>query len=240
MGNWKSLIFTDTGEDDTKKESKGEAVKSFQGKFPTSSVSDTKKETVSGFDIKSTPTFKTTSVTTDEISCEPHMEKIMGMYEKGFEDLNQDGYDFYEYYKAIVEAGLGNPVMYQMALTMAKSMDPNVSKSTLLEQAKFYVSEIVKVHEHYQKQGDNKRDKVLKMQTSEESTLTSELTNLDSEISKLSQLRDKKRVDLSRIDGKYASEMAEIQCKVMANDMAKNAILGSIEEVTNGIKNNIK
>jgi len=237
---WKDLIFTDTGED-KKEENKGEAVKSFEGKFPTSSVSVTSKEKLTSFGGSTpTPSFGTKTVTPETISCEPHMEKIMGMYEKGFEDLNQDGYDFYEYYKALIEAGLTNPMMYQMALTMAKSMDPNVSKESLLQQAEFYNAEIEKVHAHYQKQGEDKSKQISQMKESEESTLSSELVNIDAELDKLTRLKTQKENELKRIDGKYSPDITEIQCKVMANDMAKNAILGSIKEVMEGIKKNIK
>ncbi len=75
--------------------------------------------------------------------------EVLAVYEKGFDSLNQDGYDFFELYKSVMAVGADNPQSYQMAFAMGKSIKPDLSKSFLLEKAKVYVSEIEKVHAKY-------------------------------------------------------------------------------------------
>jgi hypothetical protein len=45
---------------------------------------------------------------------------------------------------------------------------------------------------------------------------------------------------LSVIDSKYGPVLAEVETKIAANDLAKQKIVGSIEQVKNGIINNLK
>ena len=42
-----------------------------------------------------------------------------------------------------------------------------------------------------------------------------------------------------RIDNKYANELTEVDCKLMANDVAKDKILSSINAVKQGLTNNL-
>ena len=70
----------------------------------------------------------------------PYMEKTNKMYEEGFVKLNQPGYDFYEFYRAVTKGGVDNPQVYEMALEMGTAMDSDVSKQALTSQADFYIS----------------------------------------------------------------------------------------------------
>ena len=79
-------------------------------------------------------------------SCDPYIEDVIEIYDNGFNALNMSGYDFYEFYKAIVASGDTSPIVYKMAFNMGKSMDPSLTKEKLITQSDFYLGEIDKVH----------------------------------------------------------------------------------------------
>lgn len=223
---WKDLIFASpegSGKKEKKESTEG-AQNSFKSKFPSSSP------------IKETKTV-TTAITPANPACAPHLDKIMNMYEKGFEGLNMEGFDFYEFFKMVVEGGVNNPAMYTMAFTAAKSMGS--TKESLLEQSNYYITEIQKVHGNYVAAGDKKRQEAISSKTTEETSLKTELIGIDSELERLTALKQQKEAELRDIDNKYEPTITEVECKLMANDMAMEGIVGSIQKVVTGINNNI-
>lgn len=179
---------------------------------------------------------------TNEKMCEQHMGKFEEMYQKGFEDLNQSGYDFYEFYQSVLAGGPSNPSAYDMAFNMGKVMDKTLSKEKLLTQSEFYVNEVNKVHSNYVSAGNTKRTEISNKMNSEESTLKLEVESLSSQIESLQKKLETKKSELSNIHGKYSPQIAEVDCKLMANDIAKDKIINSIETVRQGIQSstNIK
>ena len=161
------------------------------------------------------------------------------MYEAGFESLNLPGYDFYEFFKAIKAVGSNDANVYKMAMTMASSVDSKVTKTSLLDGANFYITEINNVHQQYQTKGNAKRDEIQKNQQSQKKVLTSEISDLEKQILQLqTQISEKKNL-LNSIDSDLLSEISEIEQKIVANDIAKTKILEIITTVVNGIKNNL-
>jgi pyruvate/oxaloacetate carboxyltransferase len=173
-------------------------------------------------------------------SCEPHLTKIMEMYEKGFNELNQDGYDFFEYFQAIVSAGADNPAAYTMALTMATSMDNTVSKEKLLSQSEFYINEINNVYNHYVTQGQAKKNNTVQEKDNEKQQLSVDLESLRTQMANIDAVIKEKERSLLAVESKYQPTLTDIDCKLMANDMAKNNILTGINKVKNGILTHIK
>tara|TARA_R110000772_G_scaffold17946_3_gene50024 strand:+ start:162482 stop:163207 length:726 start_codon:yes stop_codon:yes gene_type:complete len=231
--------------DENTKESSSGGAKKFKNQFPTSSTK--KVDTESTFNNifgngNNKATFKPTeNLTSNSTECEPHMDKIMTMYENGFNQLNQDGYDFYEFFKGIVEAnGVDNPAIYGMAFTMATTMDKSVSKSSLINQSQFYINEIEKVHNSYVTSGKEKRSNTLLQKEAEETTLASDLVKINEEISRLTTQKRQVENSLSTIDSKYTSQITDIDCKLMANNVAKDTLVNSISSVVDGINKNIK
>lgn len=172
--------------------------------------------------------------------CQPHMEKIIQMYEVGFEGLNMEGYDFFEFYKAILSAGADNPAVYPMAFTMAQSMDKKITKDSLLTQSDFYVQEISKVHTKYVGNGNDKKNELLGRKENEREQLGIEVQNLKMQIEALTNQLNNAQNNLTQIDNKYANDLMEVECKLMANDVAKNNLLASIDKVKQGLINNVK
>jgi hypothetical protein len=225
-------LFINSDSDDNKKQKVETTQKSFTSKFPSSGPVNETKVT--------TPQASTNvEITPDNPACTPHLDKIMALYEEGFNGLNMDGYDFFEYFQAVVQTGLNNPSMYGMALTMAKAMDSKVTKESLISQSKFYIDEINKVHDHYVINGTAKRESALKAKGNEEANLAKELEDINSEIQRLTRLKSEKESALVSIDSKYTPEITDVECKLMANDIARERILASINSVVDGIKKNI-
>jgi hypothetical protein len=173
-------------------------------------------------------------------SCQPHLDKIVQLYESGFDGLNQPGYDFYEFFKAVISGGIDNPQVYAMALSMGKAMDGNVSKDTLITQSQFYIDEIMKVYGTYVENGTSKKNQLLATKENERSQLSNELDGLKMQMEAISNQIVSKQTSLSEIDNKYANDLLEVDCKLMANDVAKDKILTSINSVKQGLTNNLK
>jgi hypothetical protein len=172
--------------------------------------------------------------------CQPHMEKIIQMYESGFDGLNMEGYDFFEFYKAILSAGADNPAVYPMAFMMAQSMDKKITRDLLITQSDFYVQEISKVHTKYVGGGNDKKNELLGRKENEREQLGTEVQNLRMQIEALTNQLNNAQNNLVQIDNKYANDLTEVECKLMANDVAKNNLLASIDKVKQGLINNVK
>lgn len=173
-------------------------------------------------------------------NCQPHIETIMALYEKGFNDLNKPGYDFFEFFKAVTGVGIDNPLAYQMALSMGVSMDSSVNKDKLITEADYYINEINNVYKTYVNNGNSKKEKTLNTLAEEKTGLTNNLNQLKQEALELANKISKLELELQNVDSKYKTGLDEIECKLMANDLAKKKIIDSISSVRSGIINNLK
>jgi len=169
-----------------------------------------------------------------------HLNKAIEIYQQGFDALNQPGYDFYEFYSAITDAGVDNPMAYTMAFNMAKKLDKSLTKEGLLQQSEYYSSEIIKSYNNYIALGNSKKQELLDQKTHENESLVNELDLMKQQMEQLKvQMQDREN-KLKAIGGKYEPKISEIDSKLAANDVAKNTVVGSIEQVKQGIINNVK
>ena len=169
-----------------------------------------------------------------------HLEKALELYQKGFDSLNQPGYDFYEFYQAVMQAGPTNPQIYTMAFTMASAMDKTISKDRLVQQSDYYLTEIEKVYNDYVGKGNSKREDLLAQKKHENESLVGELSLLRQQLEAITtQIADREN-KLSVIDVKYAPMVGDVESKISANEIAKNKVVQSIEQVKQGIINNLK
>jgi len=224
--NWKGLFIND---EDTSEENKPEKEISKPSSESTSFPETTK--TVSKFPEQTQVT--NTSVSNDVLST------IIDMYETGFDSLNKPGYDFYEFFKAIKAVNSNDASVYQMAMTMAKGVDSKVTKSNLLTQADFYITEIEKVHKQYQNQGNSKKTQLQSQQKTEKKNLTEEISKLEKQLLEIQNKVSQKKNELQSIDSDLITDISDIEQKIVANDMAKSKILETITTVINGIKTNL-
>jgi hypothetical protein len=208
-----------------------------QTKFPTD---DTEKndnpfnEFTSNFGFGGKPESKPVNVSNE------HLANAIDLYERGFDSLNQPGYDFYEYFKAVLAGGVDNSQIFTMAFSMANAMDKNVTKESLLSQSDFYTSEITKVYSDFVSKGNAKLSDVNNQRIAENESLVGELKLMNEQLEMLTtQINDRKQ-KLSVIEVKYGTMVNDVETKIAANDIAKEKLLGSINKVKEGIKNNLK
>jgi hypothetical protein len=241
MGLKDLFIVSDGNSDDKPK--KEPVVQKSTTKFPDSSTK-TEETSSSIFNVfgfgetpapTSKPTFSGNVVVNDEV-----LGKTLEMYETGFDSLNQPGYDFYEFFKAVMAGGIENPAIYGMAYGMGSAMDKTITKDKLLMQSDFYLSEINKVYNGYVEKGNSKKQEIINQKNNENQALAGDLNLMRQQLEQLQiQIADREN-KLSVIDNKYAPMLNEVETKILANDLAKNKIVSSIEQVKNGIINNLK
>ncbi len=219
--NWKSLFINEESKNEAANKAVPNDTKSTQ--FPEQNTKMPEVSTIS-------QTAHIGSVTNN-----PFLNEIIDVYQKGFDGLNHQGFDFFELYKSVSAVGITNPQSYQMAFTMGKTINPSLSKDFLLEKAKYYISEIEKVHANYSSAGESKRSDIDNAVKLEKSTLTTEINNLEAQIAELQKRLSEKKLQLDRVDTKNIEQFSEINLKIDANNLAKQRILDSINTVVSGI-----
>lgn len=213
-------------------------------------ISDEKQEQNSSplANAKSPSTFPTTFPTSNgnqplpnnvPLECAPHMDSIMSLYENGFTKLNQPGVDFFEFFQAVMDGDSSNPVAYKMAFKMLSTMKKDLTKDSLVSQSHFYINELTKVHTEYNNEGLKKKNELLNTKSIEEQSLKTDVTMLKEQFESIKNQISSKEMQLSQIDSKYQPKINELDCKIMANDNAKNRILSSINTVVAGINQNL-
>jgi len=203
-------------------------------KFPTTQSSNL-EETPSVF-----ASFGFGKTTNSGNISEEHLNKAMEVYQNGFDSLNQNGYDFYEYYRTVTQGGITNPQIYSMAFAMGTAMDKSITKNKLLQQSDFYLSEINKVYNDFVIKGNSKKKDFVDQKNHENQALVGELNLMKAQLETIkTQIQDREN-KLASIDEKYHPKISEIDSKLAANDIAKNKVVESIELVKEGITNNLK
>jgi len=227
----KNLLFT-SDESPSNEPSKTPQIPST--KFPTSEA-EPRKQSSGLFNFGFSPP----PVDVGTISKE-HLDKALEVYQNGFSSLNQNGYDFYEFYQAITQGGAENSQLYPMAFTMASAMDKSLTKDKLIQTADFYLNEINNVYLDYVSKGNGRKDELTLQKSNENQALINELSMMEQQLDALrTQIQDRKN-KLSAIDGKYGPMISDIDSKILANEAAKSQITNSIQLVKNGIISNIK
>ncbi len=225
--NWKSLFVNDetnkTSENTIKEQPKSTITT--ENKFPT---------TESKF--QETPiNHGNNTVSSGNNANNLFLNEILEVYNKGFESLNQSGFDFFEMYKSVMAVGPTNPQSYQMAFTMGKTINAELTKPFLLEKAAYYISEIEKVYAKYDATGNSKNKDLNNTITTQKSNLSKSIADLESQIAKLQADLETKKAELSKIDHDNQEMFNQIQQKIEANNVAKQKILESINTVVTGI-----
>ncbi|QBN19321.1 hypothetical protein [Flavobacterium nackdongense] len=168
-------------------------------------------------------------------SSNPFLGEVFDVYQKGFESLNQDGFDFFEMYKSVNAVGVTNPQSYQMAFTMGKTINSALTKESLLDKGKFYLTEIEKVYDKFNNTGNAKKSDLNLKITQEKKNLSNSISDLESQIAKLQKELESKRNELNKIDVNNAAQFSQFQLKIEANNLAKQKIQESINIVITGI-----
>jgi chaperonin cofactor prefoldin len=222
--NWKSLFIVDEEAEKATKFGNNQPLR------PTESAPATSSSDKASISQSSSGKIATNGEVTQD---------VLAVYEKGFDSLNHEGYDFFELYKSVMAVGADNPQSYQMAFVMGKSIKADLTKSFLLEKAKVYVAEIEKVHAKYAEVGNKKKADLAQQLNSEKNNLNNSIKSLESQIASLQAELNKAKGELAIIDNKFGPTLAEMEARIIANDHAKQTLLSSIQKVINGINQNL-
>jgi uncharacterized small protein (DUF1192 family) len=218
-----------TGDDgDKKPEVKKEAPKTMPSSIPTGQT----------YVPTSMPTeIPTSTVNVDNGALAAVLTAVQETYRNGFNSLNRQGYDFFEYYQSIKSINGTNADSYKMAYTLGKSMNPSISPESLASDSEFYITEINKVFTQFESAGKAKALEIETQKNQCKMGLKGEIEATQSEISRLQAELEQKTAQLSNIDSQFDPVLSEVNLKLEANKIARNEIVSSIEEVANNIKN---
>ena len=124
-----------------------------------------------------------------------------------------------------------NPQGYQMALSMATAMDASVTKDHLVSQADFYVGKLMELYNQHVTSGNAKKQDLLSQKDAENHSLSTDLGTLKQQLGFIQSQIAQKESDLSTIDAKYTPLIAEVDAKLVANEVVKNDFIGKISKV---------
>lgn len=167
------------------------------------------------------------------------IDKAFAIYKKGFDSLNTDGYDFYEYYTMVLAGGIENTPIYAMAYAMGKSVSPSITKEALVAKADYYIDEINKVYQNFTTQGNAKMQSIATNKSNEKQSLVQQLESVKQQMEALEIEKASCEKKLGAIDSNYAGQLNEVETMLSANSIAKDKIVGSIQTVKNGVINNV-
>lgn len=170
------------------------------------------------------------------VSGNTYFEEVLNIYVSGLESLNQDGVEFYEVLKAVEAVDINNPMAYKMALQTLQTIDKTFTKDKALSTSQFYLDSVVKAHQEFQKNGVDKREKLMLEKSAETQTLTKEVSEIEAQIQQLTQSLSTKKIELSTIDTKYQEPLSKVEGKLQANDMAKESVLNKLQTVIQNLK----
>jgi hypothetical protein len=165
--------------------------------------------------------------------------KVIELYDRGFDSLNQTGYDFYEFFKAVMATDPNNPQSYVMAYTMASSMDKSITKTFLLSSGEFYMTEVMKVYTKYDEEGKKVKGELSDKQRNEKETLQQDIRNIQNKITLLQMELEQKSKLLLNYDSDNSVKIQVVEQKIIANNLAKDRIVQKISQVISGITNHI-
>lgn len=229
LKNWKSLFVKTDGDSSTKEEPPGFS-------FPVTDVNVTEQ-----------PKHEKTIDPLPSSAPMNVVQEVIATYEAGLDAINMPGYDFYEFYMAVSAGGATSPQTYQMAFSMAKAFDKNVTPAKLLQDAEFYISKINEVHSQYVSQGQQKLNALSDQRNAEQRSLQQEadhaeqrIRQLKTELQQLETLIKEKQQALATIDNKTKPQENSIREKLQANDLAKKASIDKLSAIKNGIQQYIK
>ena len=167
------------------------------------------------------------------------LSKVIEMYEKGFESLNQPGYDFYEFFKSVMATDPNNPQSYVMAYTMASSMDKSINKTFLLSSGDFYQKEVMKVYTKFDVDGRKAKHDLVDKLKAEKDTLQADIKTIQNKLTVLQHELEQKSKLLQSFDPNNFNKIQEIDQKILANDLSKDRIMQKISQVLSGINTHI-
>lgn len=167
--------------------------------------------------------------------CGGRVEEIITWYKNGWASGNKPGIDFYEFHNEVVKTD-DSEAVYKVLFSAYKNLNNALTPETLINDANEYIALITKEYQKYITEGEDKKKEILQQKETDKSTLGYEVAELETKVRELQKVINEKKTELSEIDSKFQPVLADIDCKLEANHIAKDTILTSIQNVSNGIK----
>ena len=178
---------------------------------------------------------------------DPAVSEVLKVYENGLDSINMPGYDFYEFYQAIMSTGSATEQAYNMAFHMAKTLDKTITAHKLVQDAEFYISKVNEVHSQYVTQGQQKLHALQEKKAAEKNKLNAEIDEaskrvieLRNELQQLETNIHNKRSTLGKIEDGYQPQEKTIREKLNANDQARLISIDKLSSIKEGILRHIK
>ena len=96
--NWKSLFVNEEGSENKKPEQNSTITNNSNNKFPENNATFPNQQNQTNYQVPA-------SESPNSVSNNPFLNEVLAVYEKGFESLNQTGFDFFELYKSVMAVG---------------------------------------------------------------------------------------------------------------------------------------
>mgnify|MGYP002480141870 CR=1 FL=1 len=240
--SFRSIFITDEDDGKSNKKAPAPVQPVLNQSFPTGNSFPTSQPVYSPQpSIQNNPAPQTNYQVSSQGPNNEQINKAFEIYKSGFDNLNQDGYDFYEFYQCMVQTGdISNPSAYNMAFNMAKVMKGDLNKDDLVNQANFYIGKINEAYNVNVEKGKQKKEQLASQKASDIANLQNEISLLTQQLEAVKKQLDDKKMLLDNAGSNIDSKISEVESMLSANDIGKNQLISSIETVKQGIINNVK
>jgi len=155
------------------------------------------------------------------------------------EKLNEQGIDFFEVWNAAAEMGAVTADSIKAAYTSLKYVDKSLTKEKLLSSGKNYALKIQQVIDQDVAQKQKQKQAIQTSRVNERQDLEKEITQLETEINELQKKLTEKQTSLNNVDGKYDTQLKEIDQKISTGQIAVKEVAADIEKTLSIIEKNI-
>lgn len=168
-------------------------------------------------------------------NCDNEVKSVLGVYEKMLADNNQDGYDFFEFYKTIMENDPNNIPLYQMVFNIAKSVDKNITSDKLKSSAEYYLKLIIDSFTNFDNECTIRLNQLDAEKEKRKVDLTDRLKTLETQMQDIKTEIEYNLKTLGNIDNEYAEKIEANNCFKYANTVIKDKMVESLSLVKNNI-----
>lgn len=168
-------------------------------------------------------------------NCDAEVKSVLEEYEKMLADNNQEGYDFFEFYKTIMENDPHNIPLYQMVFNIAKSVDKNITSDRLRSSADFYLNLINNSYTNFDNECTNRLNQLDSEKEQRKVELTERLKTLETQMENIKIEIENNLKTLGSIDNEYAAKIETNNCFKYANTVIKDKMVESLSLVKNNI-----
>lgn len=168
-------------------------------------------------------------------NCENEVKQVLEQYEAHLAKVNLEGYDFYEFYNAVMSNGIDNVVAYPIIFNTARSFDPTLTSQKITETGQFYLGEIIKAFEDFDKMCKSRLDEFEKTKEAEKNSMNYRIKNIETQIQELQKELSEAYIQLNEVDGKYVVDIERVKCLEFANRSVKSNMETTINKIISNI-----